>query len=379
MQPKSVAITKKILVISGSVGLGHKVVAENIAAVLRTYPGIRIDMLDALELYDNVFTRQSARLYTWILRHWPGLWRFFYTNPWFLRVTLPLRVPVATWQLRKYRDFVVKLKPDLILTTHPTATALAVSLKQQKEYLGAIVTTFSDFHFQPYWVYAGVDRYLVMTAEQQQAVMKSGFAEKRVIITGLPVDPLFSENYDEGEICREFDLSHRTPIILVMGGSRGWGVTLANIQGLLESAFEIQIAVVTGYNKKLLQELRDLAANHPRVLKVFGHLESLAIAKLFSVAKILVTKPGGLTIAQALLKNLPMILVNPLPAMEELNLDYLRKRGVGLFAKDSQELRLWVERLLQDKKFYQEVRDRTRQLSQPEAAALAAEAVIDML
>lgn len=369
----------KILVVYGSVGLGHKVVAENIAAVLKTYPEVNVVMLDVLEMYRGPLTETSAKIYEWIIKHLPGLWGFFYSNPVFLKLSLPLRLPMAKMKIKKYQEFVEREKPDLILTTHPTATALTINLKRLGIFTGPVVTTFSDFHFQPFWVYPLVDRYLVMTSEQQQEVMKLGFAQKRIIITGLPVDPLFTKEYDPAEVYRNHHLSHTRPIVLLMGGSRGWGVKLENIKALLASELDFQIVVVTGMNQGLFNELSEAASQAPQNLKVFGQLGGGEIAELFAVAKILVTKPGGLTIAQALLKNLPMVLVNPLPVMEERNAGYLAARGVGLPAKNSEELVRWVERLLKDKKFYSEMRDRTRQLARPDAARRAAQAVIDML
>ena len=218
-----------------------------------------------------------------------------------------------------------------------------------------------------------------MTPEQQREVVRLGFSRKRVIITGLPVDPVFSADYEEGEIFREYGLARTRPVILIMGGSRGWGVKLENVQALLDSDFDLQLVVATGINPVLEQELRKVASRFPAALKVFGEWSNIEVAKLFSIARILVTKPGGLTIAQALLKALPTVLVNPLPGMEEMNLEYLKKRGVGVFAEDGRQLLKWVERLLADKKFYQELRNRSRELSHPEAASLAARAVIDML
>lgn len=369
---------KKILVLYGSVGLGHKVVAENIAAALRLHPELEIEMLDVLKLYEGALTRTSARIYEWIIKHIPGLWGFFYTNKVFLRLTLPLRLPLASLKAEKLKHYLLRIKPDLVLTTHPTPTALMSHFKKQQVFTGPLVATFSDFHFQPYWVYPRVDRYLVMTPEQKEEVMKLGFSGKRIIITGLPADLEFAREVAAREVFQEFKISRTKPLVLVMGGSRGWGVSLKDIAVLLESPFDMEIAVITGINPELEQKLRELAKIYP-ALKVFGNLPNSTVSKFFAIAKILVTKPGGLTIAQALLRTLPMVLVNPLPAMEERNADYLTKRGVAVRARTPKELMAWVERLLTDRKFYQKIKEQMKTLRSPDAASRAAGAIIDML
>ena len=370
---------KKILVMYGSIGLGHKVVAENITVVLKTYPDVKIEMLDVLEMYRGPFTETSSRIYKFIVDHIPGLWGFFYTNPIFLKASLPLRVPLAGLKIKKFRDYFNRSKPDLILTTHPSATALASYLKKTGEYRGPLVTTFSDFHFQPYWVYPRVDKYLVMTPEQADEVGKRGFARSQVLITGLPVHPVFSEEYHDIVVRREFGFHPNRPIVLMIGGSRGWGIKIADIWALLGSAYDMELVVVVGFNSELLADLQKLRETAGSNLKVLGNLETSAVAKLCAVAKVLVTKPGGLSLAQGLLRGLPMVLVNPLPAMEELNTRYLIRYGAAVVARSSAELKSWVERILQDRKFCQGLKANSLKLANPKAAATAAAAVIDTL
>lgn len=372
-------VKKNILIAHGSIGLGHKVVAENIAAALAKYPGVEARVLDLLEMYRGSLVKVFSRFYKWMVDRAPWLWGFIYTNKIFQIITLPLRIPFAGLKIKKFRDYVKREKPDLILTCHPNATGLAAYLKKTGEYTGPVVTTFSDFHFQPYWVYPYVDQYLVMTAEQKRDVARLGFAADKIAVIGLPVNPSFQKEFDEGEIIKKFGLSRAKPLVLVMGGSQGWGIRLADIVELLRTKYDIQIVVVTGKNMELKQAIDNLAKTTATPLQAFVSWSVEDIAKLFSAAKILITKPGGLTIAQALLKSLPMVLVNPLPTMEEMNLDYLTSHGAGVYAKNSQEVREWMERLLADKKYYQEIKEREKAIAAPAAADTAAKIIIDML
>ncbi len=370
---------KKILISYNSVGLGHKVIAENIAQALKTFSGIEVVMLDLLEFYSGPLTSTSTAIYKQIIKNFRWLWKIFYTNQFFQALALPLRVPFAALKAKKLQTFLDQEKPDLFLSTHPAPTALMSYLKQKGKYTKPLVVTFSDFHFQPFWVYPAVDRYLVMTVEQKDEVMKRGFASQRIIVTGLPVDSVYGQDFDLPEVLRKFKLLRTKPVVLLMGGSRGWGIKISDVLELLKSSLDFQIVALSSLNQGLYDALQKLAEKHPDNLKIFGNLTSREVAQLFSIAKVLVTKPGGLTIAQALLKNLPMVLVNPLPTMEEMNQAYLARYGVAVGAKDAKTLRTWVERLLQDQKFYAEQKKRMKELYFPKSAEMAARAIIDIL
>ena len=368
---------KKILVIYGSVGLGHKVIAENIAHALEKQ-GVQVVKLDALQLYQGTLTSVSTKVYSFIIRYVPRIWGFLYTNRFFQSLSLPLRIPFARLKANKFRNFVETQKPDLILTTHPTATALALAMKSMKVFSGPVVTTFSDYHFQPFWVYKGVSHYLVMTEEQKGEILERGFGKNQITITGLPVDQSFLQRYDRAAVLKEFQLSG-APLVLVMGGSRSWGIKKTDLEAILGLTSKFQVAVLVGLNPEFRESLKKIQDREGGRFQVFGDLTQVAVAKLFSVAMVLVTKPGGLTIAQAVESALPMILVNPLPTMEEMNEEFLLSHGAAVSAKTSSKLAAALEKFLRDKVYYQSVKASLEKLRSPEAANIAAKTILEVL
>jgi processive 1,2-diacylglycerol beta-glucosyltransferase len=51
---------------------------------------------------------------------------------------------------------------------------------------------------------------------------------------------------------------------------------------------------------------------------------------MMDAADLIVTKPGGLTVSEALAKRLPMILINPIPGQEERNTEFLLNNGIAM-------------------------------------------------
>ena len=56
------------------------------------------------------------------------------------------------------------------------------------------------------------------------------------------------------------------------------------------------------------------------------------VQEMMDAADILVSKPGGLTVSEALAKKLPMVVVNPIAGHEERNLEFLLNCGLAVSA-----------------------------------------------
>ena len=65
-------------------------------------------------------------------------------------------------------------------------------------------------------------------------------------------------------------------------------------------------------------------------LHVLGYTNQVDL--LMDAVDCIVTKPGGLTVSEALAKSLPMILVSPIPGQEERNVEFLLNIGAALRA-----------------------------------------------
>jgi len=111
-------------------------------------------------------------------------------------------------------------------------------------------------------------------------------------------------------------------------------------------------------------------------LCIFGLVENVDI--LMEISSIVVTKPGGLTTAEALSKDLPMIIVHPLPGQETKNTEFLLEQGVAVKAEDSEDIATLVEELFLNTTKLNEMRKRASQIKKPNAAMDIAQLVLSM-
>ena len=146
----------------------------------------------------------------------------------------------------------------------------------------------------------------------------------------------------------------------------------AILEEALASMPEVQWIAIAGKNKALLQRLQRLQKKWPEQLRAIGYSDQ--VHRLMDAAELLVSKPGGLTVAEALCKRLPLIIYRPIPGQEEANTAYLLKQQVALRAESTQEIVGMLRRLLYEQPSELEMMTvKAQQLGRPNAAAEVAD------
>jgi len=118
-------------------------------------------------------------------------------------------------------------------------------------------------------------------------------------------------------------------VILVMSGSMGYGNSKKVVKQIDSINIPFQIIVVNGNNKRQYKSLLTFNKTYSGkcTLYPYGFVNNVEV--MMSAADCIITKPGGLTVSEAISKALPMILVNPIPGQEERNVDFLLNNGIA--------------------------------------------------
>ncbi|MDB4939766.1 MAG: UDP-N-acetylglucosamine:LPS N-acetylglucosamine transferase [Candidatus Doudnabacteria bacterium] len=309
---------KKILVIYTSVGYGHKKIGENIADVLRA--DHEVDTMDILTAVGGKTASQGTKIYLNILKYLPGLWKFFYTNKLFLAATLPFRTTVARFKAIKVANLIINEHYDIIICTQVTASAIISYLKQKKMFNGKFVIAFSDFHLHPYWLFKNADLYLANIVEQKELMIAKGIPEEIIYICGITLP--IPEEVDKEQARIKYGLTGNDKMILVLGGGRGLGIESETVSQLIKS--DAKVFIVCGLNAEVKNKMEKFFSG-PNV-KIFGFIDYLQ--ELYAIADIIVTKPGGLTLAECLEQRAPILVTSYIPGGEKMNLDYLRDNNL---------------------------------------------------
>ena len=95
-----------------------------------------------------------------------------------------------------------------------------------------------------------------------------------------------------------------------------------------------------------------------------------------AAADLLVTKAGGVTLAEAMAAELPMVFFGSLPGQESRNERFATAVGVALVAKSRAELREAIFRPFDDPSVFRSLRENIRRVRRPLAADLVVESLL---
>lgn len=329
--------SKKILIVSASIGNGHMQAATALNEELRANNSCSVEVVDFLQVgqfrYPKLNRLQIELMnlmkssYYGMLKVAPNLYKELY------KIT-------ENQQTRKILDFInaanqktmasliTRYRPHVVVCTHPFPLGAASALRYKKRLSYTLVGVITDFAVHPWWIAGEVDHYFVANEIMQNELLEQGISPKKVTVSGIPVGNQFKPS--------DKKVMNKVPKLLVMGGGLGFGRMETTLKKLEELPSAVEVTVVTGKNEELQQQLNVLAkslCNKITVLPFSPH-----IAVMMKEADLLITKPGGLTCSEALAVNLPMILLNPLPGQEEENANYLHQQGSALWIKEEGDI-----------------------------------------
>lgn len=136
------------------------------------------------------------------------------------------------------------------------------------------------------------------------------------------------------------------------------------------------LSVICGHDEKLYKSLDPLIEGKNPIAR-FGLVKN--IEELMSVADVIITKAGGLTVSEALTKRVPMVIFRPIPGQEEENAIYLKGIGACRVAKNEEELEKIVFSLLRHPKVLERMRRAAAKAVPGRSAEKAIEGILQLL
>jgi processive 1,2-diacylglycerol beta-glucosyltransferase len=147
-------------------------------------------------------------------------------------------------------------------------------------------------------------------------------------------------------------------------------------RSLIDLPRPAQLLFVCGRDDQLRHALEQLAPGAAKPIHVFGYVRD--IPQLMALSDLMVSKAGGVTTAEALAAELPMVIVNPIPGQEEENTAFLQAAGAAVVAPRPADLRSLITDLLDHPERLAGLRQGARRIKRPDAAAHAGAAILSL-
>jgi processive 1,2-diacylglycerol beta-glucosyltransferase len=374
----------RILVLSASVGAGHVRAAEAVELALRELaPSAFVRNIDVLELTNRVFRRLYSRAYLGLMNAAPHVHGYFYDlldRP-SAAPTTPadrLRLAVERLNLRRFVRILLGQPWDLAVNTHFLPAEIIASLRRRGKLLLPQATATTDYDTHRIWVNSPCEHYFTATEEGAHYLRFWGVPPEDATATGVPVHPTFRRPKDRAECIAKHGLAADRPIILQMAGGFGVvGPIEKYTRALLQTARPIELVVAVGRNAAVKARLEKITPPPRHRLRVLAFTKE--IDEFMAAAELVVSKPGGLTVAETLVRGAPLVMVQPVPGQESRNSDYLLENGAAVKANNIPMLIYKVDTLLNDPARLAQLRANVARLARPNAAFDVAAKVLQLL
>lgn len=369
---------KKILVLYVPAGAGHQKAAEAVAIALSQRKSeCAVTLMDALNRMPPRFSWSFKSGYLGMIQNFPWAWGLAYygTDIRFLsRLSQWVHRLVNSLQGKWLEEIILEQKPDVIVSTHFFPADVAAYIKKKENLNLRAVTVVTDYLPHSIWIAENTDLYCAGSETTRKDLVERGVPNEKIVITGIPVDPKFAVALDRTATAKTLGISPEKFTLLICSGGFGTGPVKSLVESLRQVPERMQVLIVAGKNPELRRDLEALKPSIPHDLTVYGFVDN--IDELMSVSDLLITKPGGLSCSEALAKQLPMILVFPIPGQEEHNAQVLEKAGTALRTNQVNELPGLIRRIRTEPAFRQQLIENGKTLRRPDAAEQIARLVL---
>jgi len=351
-----------------SIGSGHQMAAEAIAeAIQRASPQSSIRVFDPFASSIDILPSILEQLQAASVMLTPGI----YDTIWRLGTGGNIFEWVTDLEiLRKLLidSLCANGASDIIIATHVLPCSIAVTMRKSEQ-ARKVYGVVTDFGLHTLWPISGVDGYFVGHSDVRNTMIYRGVHPDTVHVTGIPIRLEFENSADHHSI----PLEKKLRMLLIAGGIRGGAYTEVKqyIIDLLDGITDIppnrlKITIVTGKDQRLRDRLEEYAQSSPLDIQVRGF-----VTQMYAIIKehdVMIGKPGGLIVSEALACGICLILIKPGPGQENANVDFLARHGVAFRGETVSEVVKVLHRCVDNPEMVQEMKARARQLGCPKAS-----------
>lgn len=318
----------RILILTCATGGGHLRAAAALEKYISETTGHEVIQMDFLKSIGKLLDKTVCDGYLFMAKKAPALFGRLYrkTNEDnALADMLPRSSELISWQLLPRIE---EAAPDVIISVHPFATEMVSSLKEDKKITCPLICIMTDYGAHKAWLAPNVDAYVVASDPMVEELQRYGVPKEKVHPYGIPVHDVFFDKEDQATLLQEMGLEPNVPTVLFMAGSMGVSNIVDLYSELSASPLDLQMIIITGNNKKMYDTFSEEIQNSPKKTKLLQFTKE--VERYMHASDLIVTKPGGLTVSEALACNLPLAVFDAIPGQEEDNASFLQTNDMGV-------------------------------------------------
>lgn len=359
----------RVLIFSAATGGGHLRTAQALEQYMNHHVvGAQVKVVDAFKEIHCIYDKIVCGGYHFVATKTPILFGRMYhrTND---NSPLSKLVPKINVALgKRLLSLINEFHPDVIVTTHPFVTEMVSHLKGDGLVTAKQLVIMTDYAPHKTWIAANVDGYIVANEDMVNPMVQDlGVEQEKIYPYGIPVLEVFFQPQSKQVLRKEIGLFPQKTTVLLMAGSFGVKNIVQIYREIIRIPFDFQMIVITGKNQRLFDTLKTPAKLSPKKTKLVMFTQK--VEQYMQASDIIITKPGGLTITEAIASNLPMLVFDSIPGQEEDNADFLELHGMAKRVKKQESCANILTEMIQDKMMLASMEQACKQLDQSDGCA----------
>ncbi|WP_036765509.1 MGDG synthase family glycosyltransferase [Peptostreptococcus sp. MV1] len=327
----------KIVILTAKFGMGHMSASRSIMQDIQSH--YKNDDIEIIDFYEYALPHLSKYMYKsfdLLLKYAKGIYSFYYSMN-------DKRVTGVDLLTRIFASACNKLvedkSPDLVISTFPM---ISRGVGYYKERYGSdleLITCITDVSSHYEWLVEGTDQYLVACQDIKFEMIHKGVDPDRIVVYGIPVADKFKNRQEIrrprpsliGDKIINMPRNKDSKEVLIMGGGLGILPKGDAFYQELNSAEGFHTTIVAGNNQGIYNSLHGKYEN----ITVLGFTDQVDV--LMDRADCIVTKPGGITVFEAIYSNTPILSFAPTLPNEQRNVDFIEENNFGLLLTEDME------------------------------------------
>ena len=331
----------KILILSASTGEGHNSSGKAILnAMLQR--GIDAEMKDVLEIANPRASKKVSKTYVKSTEGHNLFSKIYALAVWVSEhLNQGRRSPVYLFNKIYWRRLYRYLEQggyDAVVSVHLFAAESLTAVKREGKLRIPTFFVMTDYTLHAFLNDTDLDYYIIPHEDLIPVYTRQGFKFDHIFPIGIPVDvDKFTTRQPKPEARKQvaeqlgFKLkANEGNWYLVMSGSMGFG----NMSQLMREFISRigkndRVICVCGRNERNLHTVQRDFAKEGRVVPV-GYTDKVSL--LMDACDVVLSKPGGITTTETIIKNIPLVHTAPIPGIESENAEFCHERNMSFYA-----------------------------------------------
>ncbi|PSJ32042.1 galactosyldiacylglycerol synthase [Peptostreptococcus russellii] len=328
----------KVLILTAKFGMGHLSASNSIRQdILKFDRNADIKVIDLFEYSMPALSGYIYKGFNLIVKYAKNLYGSYYSAN-------DKKIESKDLITRKFAADCEKLfeeeKPDIVVSTFPVVSQGVSYYKEKTSSKVALITCITDVSSHYEWIADHTNKYMVPCLESKKGLIEKGVTEDKIVVYGIPVSEKFKENYyslshpavaEKNSKILEMSNYRRKKELLIMGGGLGVLPDNREFYEKLNELDGVHTTIVAGNNK----DLYNILYNNYENITVLAYTDR--VSELMQDADCVVTKPGGITMFEAIYSLTPIVSFSTKLPNELKNIDFIQDNNLGIVLNESAE------------------------------------------